>query len=106
MNKALINESFRTLNEQEEQEKDYRKARNKIYSILEEFYERRVEDLLAGPTLDVDVDGIAKLVPEYDREWAKEDSEEDDTTDYMTLAEELITALVKTKLRQLFYNAN
>lgn len=39
MNKALINESFRKLNEAEELEKDYRQARNKVYSILEDFYE-------------------------------------------------------------------
>lgn len=39
MNMALLNESFRKMNESEEQEKDYRQARNKIYKILEDFYE-------------------------------------------------------------------
>lgn len=106
MKRSLLNESFRTLNEQEEQEKDYRKARNKIYSILEEFYERQIEEFLDDPILDIDPQGLAQMVPEYSPEWAKEDFDSEDITDYFSVAEELITALVKTKLRQLFYNAN
>lgn len=105
MNKALINESFRTLNEQEEQEKDYRKARNKVYSILEDFYEDQVAEFLDSPGLYVDPEDIQTLVREYDANWAKEDYDAEDYNDQFAVADQLVTALVKAQLRRLFYNS-
>ena len=105
MNKALLNESFRKLNEAEEQEKDYRKARNKIYSILEDFYEDQVSEFLDSPGLYVDPEDIQTLVREYDANWAKEDYDAEDYNDQFSVADQVVTALVKAQLRRLFYKA-
>lgn len=100
MNKALINESFRKLNEAEELEKDYRQARNKVYSILEDFYDDQVSEFLDSPGLYVDPKDIQTLVREYDAKWAKEDY-----NDQFSVADQLVTALVKAQIRRLFYNS-
>ena len=105
MNKALINESFRKLNEAEELEKDYRQARNKVYGILEDFYEDQVSEFLDSPGLYVDPEDIQTLVREYDAKWAKEDYNSEDYNDQLSVANQLVTALVKTELRRLFYNS-
>lgn len=105
MNKALINESFRKLNEAEELEKDYRQARNKVYGILEDFYEDQVSEFLDSPGLYVDPEDIQTLVREYDAKWAKEDYNTADYNDQFSVADQLVTALVKAQLRRLFYNS-
>jgi hypothetical protein len=105
MNKALINESFRKLNEAEELEKDYRQARNKVYSILEDFYEDQVSEFLDSPGLYVSPEDIQTLVREYDAKWAKEDYNTEDYKDQFSVADQLVTALVKAQLRRLFYNS-
>ena len=105
MNKALVNESFRKLNEAEELEKDYRQARNKVYGILEDFYEDQVSEFLDSPGLYVDPEDIQTLVREYDAKWAKEDYNSEDYNDQLSVANQLVTALVKTELRRLFYNS-
>lgn len=105
MNKALLNESFRKLNEAEEQEKDYRQARNKVYGILEDFYEDQVSEFLDSPGLYVDPEDIQTLVREYDAKWAKEDYNSEDYNDQLSVANQLVTALVKTELRRLFHNS-
>lgn len=105
MNKALINESFRKLNEAEELEKDYRQARNKVYSILEDFYEDQVSEFLDSPGLYVDPEDIQTLVREYDAKWAKEDYNAEDYNDQFSVADQLVTALVKAQIRRLFYNS-
>lgn len=105
MNKALINQSFRKLNEAEELEKDYRQARNKVYGILEDFYGEQVAEFLNSPSLYVDPEDIQTLVREYDAKWAKEDYNSEDYNDQLSVANQLVTALVKTELRRLFYNS-
>lgn len=105
MNKALVNESFRKLNEAEELEKDYRQARNKVYGILEDFYGDQVAEFLNSPGLYVDPEDIQTLVREYDAKWAKEDYNAEDYNDQLSVANQLVTALVKTELRRLFYNS-
>lgn len=105
MNKALVNESFRKLNEAEELEKDYRQARNKVYGILEDFYEDRVSEFLDSPGLYVDPEDIQTLVREYDANWAKEDYDAEDYNDQFSVADQVVTALVKAQLRRLFYKA-
>ena len=105
MNKALINESFRKLNEAEELEKDYRQARNKVYGILEDFYEDQVSEFLDSPGLYVDPEDIQTLVREYDAKWAKEDHDTADYNDQFSVADQLVTALVKAQIRRLFYNS-
>ena len=105
MNKALINESFRKLNEVEELEKDYRQARNKVYSILEDFYDDQVSEFLDSPGLYVNPEDIQTLVREYDAKWAKEDYDRADYNDQFSVADQLVTALVKAQLRRLFYNS-
>lgn len=105
MNKALINESFRKLNEAEELEKDYRQARNKVYGILEDFYEDQVSEFLDSPRLYVDPKDIQTLVREYDANWAKEDYDAEDYNDQFTVEDQVVTALVKAQLRRLFYKS-
>lgn len=105
MNKALVNESFRKLNEAEEFEKDYRQARNKVYGILEDFYKDQVSEFLDSPGLYVDPEDIQTLVREYDAKWAKEDYGTQDFNDQFSVADQLVTALVKAQLRRLFYNS-
>ena len=105
MNKALVNESFRKLNEAEELEKDYRQARNKVYGILEDFYKDQVSEFLDSPGLYVDPEDIQTLVREYDAKWAKEDYDTQDFNDQFSVADQLVTALVKAQLRRLFYNS-
>lgn len=105
MNTALLNESFRKMNEAEEQEKDYRQARNKIYRILEDFYEDQVSEFLDSPGLYVDPEDIQKMVREYDAKWAKEDYDTEDYNEQFSVADQLVTALVKAQLRRLFYNS-
>lgn len=105
MNKALVNESFRKLNEAEELEKDYRQARNKVYGILEDFYEDQVSEFLDSPGLYVDPEDIQTLVREYDAKWAKEDYDTADYKDQFSVADQLVTTLVKAQLRRLFYNS-
>lgn len=105
MNKALINESFRKLNEAEELEKDYRQARNKVYGILEDFYGDQVAEFLDSPGLYVDPEDIQTLVREYDAKWAKEYYNAEDYNYQLSVANQLVTALVKTEIRRLFYNS-
>lgn len=105
MNKALINESFRKLNEAEELEKDYRQARNKVYSILEDFYEDQVSEFLDSPGLYVDPEDIQTLVREYDAKWAKEDYDAEDYNVQSSVADQLVTTLVTAQIRRLFYNS-
>ena len=38
MNKVVLEESFKTLNEQDLKEADFRTVRNKVYDFLEHFY--------------------------------------------------------------------
>lgn len=105
MNKALLNESFRKLNEAEEQEKDYRKARNKIYSILEDFYEDQISEFLDSPGLYVDPEDLEKLVSGYDAKWAKEDYDAEDFNVQSSVVDQLVTTLVTAQIRRLFYNS-
>lgn len=105
MNKALLNESFRKLNEAEELEKDYRQARNKVYGILEDFYEDQVSEFLDSPGLYVDPEDIQTLVREYDAKWAKEDSDAEDFNVQSSVADQLVTTLVTAQIRRLFYNS-
>ena len=105
MNMALLNESFRKMNESEEQQKDYRQARNKIYKILEGFYEDQVSEFLDSPGLYVDPEDIQATVREYDAKWAKEDYDTEDYNEQFSVADQLVTALVKAQLRRLFYNS-
>lgn len=105
MNKALINESFRKLNEAEELEKDYRQARNKVYSILEDFYEDQVSEFFDSPGLYVDPEDIQTLVREYDAKWAKEDYDAEDYNVQPSVADQLVTTLVTAQIRRLFYNS-
>lgn len=105
MNKALLNESFRKLNEAEELEKDYRQARNKVYSILEDFYEDQVSEFLDSPGLYVDPEDIQTLVREYDAKWAKEDYDAEDFNVQSSVADQLVTTLVTAQIRRLFYNS-
>lgn len=105
MNKALVNESFRKLDEAEELEKDYRQARNKIYSILEDFYEDQVSEFLDSPGLYVDPEDIQTLVREYDAKWAKEDYDAEDFNVQSSVVDQLVTTLVTAQIRRLFYNS-
>lgn len=105
MNKALLNESFRKLNEAEELKKDYRQARNKVYSILEDFYEDQVSEFLDSPGLYVDPEDIQTLVREYDAKWAKEDYDAEDFNVQSSVADQLVTTLVTAQIRRLFYNS-
>lgn len=105
MNKALLNESFRKLNEAEELEKDYRQARNKVYGILEDFYEDQVSEFLDSPGLYVDPEDIQTLVREYDAKWAKEDYDAEDFNVQSSVVDQLVTTLVTAQLRRLFYNS-
>ena len=105
MNKALINESFRKLNEAEELEKDYRKARNKVYGILEDFYEDQVHEFLDSPGLSVNPEDIQTLVREYDAKWAKEDYDAEDFNVQSSVVDQLVTTLVTAQIRRLFYNS-
>lgn len=105
MNKALLNESFRKLNEAEELEKDYRQARNKVYGILEDFYEDQVSEFLDSPGLYVDPEDIQTLVREYDAKWAKEDYDAEDFNVQSSVADQLVTTLVTAQIRRLFYNS-
>jgi hypothetical protein len=105
MNKVVLEESFRKMNESEEQEKDYRQARNKVYSILEDFYEDLVSEFLDSPGLYVDPKDIQTLVRGYDAKWAKEDYDTEDYNEQFSVADQIVTALVKAQLRRLFYNS-
>ena len=105
MNKALINESFRKLNEAEELEKDYRQARNKVYGILEDFYGDQVSEFLDSPGLYVDPEDIQTLVREYDAKWAKEDYDAEDFNVQSSVVDQLVTTLVTAQIRRLFHNS-
>ena len=105
MNKTLVNESFRKLNEAEELEKDYRQARNKVYGILEDFYEDQVSEFLDSPGLYVDPEDIQTLVREYDAKWAKEDYDAEDFNVQSSVVDQLVTTLVTAQIRILFHNS-
>lgn len=102
MNKALINESFRKLNEAEELEKDYRQARNKVYDFLEQFYERKVQEFLVDE--GVTAMEVKAAVPGYNPDWCPDEYTEQVAAIDQQCVEELIAALVKADMKTLFLN--
>lgn len=103
MNKAFLEESLNTLNEQELKEADFRTVRNKVYDFLEHYYEEKIFEFLTEerPT----VQEVMLAVPEYNPDWCI-----DEYTDVAREIEEvcsyeIIGALVKADMKSLFLNA-
>lgn len=103
MNKAFLEESLNTLNEQELKEADFRTARNKVYDFLENFYERKVYDFLSEEV--VTAQEVKAAVPEYDLDWCPDDYNEQVAAIDEKCIEELIASLVRADMKTLFLNA-
>lgn len=102
MNKVVLEESFKTLNEQELEEADFRTVRNKVYDFLEQFYERKVQEFLVNEgaqTIEVKA-----AVPGYDPDWCPDEYTEEVAAIDQQCIEELIAALVKADMKTLFLN--
>lgn len=102
MNKVVLEESFKTLNEQNLEEADFRTVRNKVYDFLEQFYERKVQDFLVNEgaqTMEVKA-----AVPEYDPDWCPDEYTEQVAAIDQQCIEEIIAALLKADMKTLFLN--
>lgn len=102
MNKVVLEESFKTLNEQELKGSDFRTVRNKVYDFLEQFYERKVQDFLVNEgaqTMEVKA-----AVPGYDPDWCPDEYTEEVAAIDQQCIEELIASLVKADMKTLFLN--
>lgn len=102
MNKVVLEESFKTLNEQDLKEEDFRTVRNKVYDFLEQFYERKVQDFLVNEgaqTMEVKA-----AVPGYDPDWCPDEYTEEVAAIDQKCIEEIIAALLKADMKTLFLN--
>ena len=102
MNKAFLEESLNTLNEQELKEADFRTARNKVFDFLEQFYERKVQEFLVNEgaqTMEVQA-----AVPEYNPDWCPDEYTEEVARIDQACIDEIIGALVKADMKSLFLN--
>ena len=102
MNKVFLEESFKTLNEQDLKEADFRTVRNKVYDFLEQFYERKVQDFLVNEgaqTMEVKA-----AVPGYDPDWCPDEYTEQVAAIDQQCIEEIIAALLKADMKTLFLN--
>lgn len=102
MNKVVLEESFKTLNEQELKGADFRTVRNKVYDFLEQFYERKVQDFLVNEgaqTMEVKA-----AVPGYDPDWCPDEYTEEVAAIDQQCIEEIIAALLKADMKTLFLN--
>ena len=102
MNKVVLEESFKTLNEQDLKEADFRTVRNKVYDFLEQFYERKVQDFLVNEgaqTLEVKA-----AVPGYNPDWCPDEYTEQVAAIDQQCIEEIIAALLKADMKTLFLN--
>lgn len=102
MNKVVLEESFKTLNEQELEEADFRTVRNKVYDFLEQFYERKVQEFLVNEgaqTMEVKA-----AVPGYDPDWCPDEYTEEVAAIDQQCIEEIIAALLKADMKTLFLN--
>ena len=102
MNKVVLEESFKTLNEQDLKKADFRTVRNKVYDFLEQFYERKVQDFLVNEgaqTMEVKA-----AVPGYDPDWCPDEYTEQVAAIDQQCIEEIIAALLKADMKTLFLN--
>lgn len=102
MNKVVLEESFKTLNEQDLKEADFRTVRNKVYDFLEQFYERKVQEFLVNEgaqTMEVKA-----AVPGYDPDWCPDEYTEEVAAIDQQCIEEIIAALLKADMKTLFLN--
>lgn len=102
MNKVVLEESFKTLNEQDLKKADFRTVRNKVYDFLEQFYERKVQDFLVNEgaqTMEVKA-----AVPGYDPAWCPDEYTEQVAAIDQQCIEEIIAALLKADMKTLFLN--
>ena len=100
MNKVVLEESFKTLNEKYLKEADFRTVRNKVYDFLEQFYERKVQDFLVNEgaqTMEVKA-----AVPGYDPDWCPDEYTEQVAAIDQQCIEEIIAALLKADMKTLF----
>ena len=102
MNKVVLEESFKTLNEQELEEADFRTVRNKVYDFLEQFYERKVQDFLVDE--GAQTGEVKAAVPGYDPDWCPDEYTEEVAAIDQQCIEEIITALLKADMKTLFLN--
>ena len=102
MNKVVIEESFKTLNEQELEEADFRTVRNKVYDFLEQFYERKVQEFLESEV--VQTGEVKAAVPGYNPDWCPDEYTEQVAAIDQQCVEDLIAALVKADMKTLFLN--
>ena len=103
MNKAFLEESLNTLNEQELKEADFRTARNKVYDFLEQFYEKKVQDFLVNE--GAQIMEVQAAVPEYNPDWCPDEYTEQVAAIDQQCVEEIIAALLKADMKSLFLNA-
>lgn len=102
MNKVVLEESFKTLNEQDLKEADFRTVRNKVYDFLEQFYERKVQEFLVNEgaqTMEVKA-----AVPGYNPDWCPDEYTEEVAEIDQQCIEEIIAALLKADMKTLFLN--
>ena len=102
MNKVILEESFKTLNEQDLKEADFRTVRNKVYDFLEQFYERKVQDFLVDEGVQTGV--VKAAVPGYNPDWCPDEYTEQVAAIDQQCIEELIASLVKADMKTLFLN--
>lgn len=102
MNKVVLEESFKTLNEQELEEADFRTVRNKVYDFLEQFYERKVQEFLVNE--GAQTVEVKAAVPGYDPDWCPDEYTEEVAAIDQQCIEEIIAALLKADMKTLFLN--
>lgn len=102
MNKAFLEESLNTLNEQELKEADFRTARNKVFDFLEQYYERKVEEFMSEQM--VTANEVQEYVPEYDTDWCPDEYTDEVARIDQACIDEIIGALVRADMKSLFLN--
>ena len=102
MNKAFLEESLNTLNEQELKEADFRTARNKVFQFLEDEYHERVFEFMTEHV--VTANEVQAAVPEYNPDWCPDEYTEQVGEIEQACMDEMIGALVKSDMRTLFLN--
>lgn len=102
MNRAYLEESLNTLNEQELKEADFRTVRNKVDEFLQHYYEEKIFEFLTEQ--QATVQEVMHYVPEYNPDWCPDDYTDEVAEIEQKCGETMINALVSAGLRTLFLN--
>ena len=103
MNRVILEESFKKLNEEDNRDVTVKEAKKKVRSFLEKFYENWLEEVYADSGITVqELAGI----DEYDPDWCPADYIEELSIIDDEAMQRIIDARVEADMQSLFFYAD